>query len=130
MGDLYPSKRVVLLLDDLQRADMNSITLIKEALIASQEIFGFFTYRENEEDISAIEDLQRALSTANVHQLTLSLCPLNEKSIQEIIIEMIGSSSTIVEPLAILIKQKTKGNPFFVRQVRYNRVNNLVEEKY
>jgi predicted ATPase len=118
LSQLYENTRVVIMLDDLQRADSNSISLIKEILLSGTIVFALCTYRDNEEsDLISIEILHKAVQQADIRHLTLALSPLGVSSIECMIQEMIGSPSPVTGPLAILTKQKTQGNPFFICQV-------------
>lgn len=120
LSSLYSEQRVVILLDDLQRADSNSILLIQELILSANRgicLFSLFTYRDNDEDLTSIELFKQALQSAQASQHTIALSPLPRNHTEKIIQEMLGSTSSILGALTELTQQKTNGNPFFINQV-------------
>jgi len=111
---------LVLFLDDLQWADPASLELLQALLGASSKGYLLLVgaYRDNE--VFPGHPLRLALAEiektgrAAVHSLTLA--PLTESDVNELIADALGSSPALAWPLARLVYQKTRGNPFFNNQ--------------
>lgn len=110
---------LIIFLDDLQWADLASLNLIR--LIMQEESIGHLfligAYRDNEVDAThslmiTLEDLRAA--NIVVDQVTLS--PLTQKQLTQMVADTLSQEADAVEPLAELIMLKTQGNPFFVNQ--------------
>ena len=127
---------LVIFLDDLQWADGASLTMIK-VLMTEREI-GYLlllgAYRDNEVfpahplilTLSEIEkqchpvDVRSAKQSSSKENQavisTITLKPLTEPQINELVADTLSCSMKIAEPLTELIYQKTQGNPFFTTQ--------------
>ncbi len=110
---------LVIFLDDLQWADSASLKLMQ--LLATQSNTGYMliigAYRDNE--VSAAHPLmltltQIRLSGATVNEIALA--PLELTNINDLVADTLNCSHQLALPLAELIFQKTKGNPFFCTQ--------------
>jgi predicted ATPase/signal transduction histidine kinase len=110
---------LVIFLDDLQWADSASLKLI-EMLVSDNDsghmlIIG--AYRDNE--VSATHPLvltlkQIRLSGKVVNEIAISLLEIDH--INNLVADTLNCSQILALPLAQLIYQKTKGNPFFCTQ--------------
>ena len=110
---------LVMFLDDLQWADSSSVNLIQ--LLMSELEGGYLlligAYRDNE--VSAAHPL--ILSLAELKKVpaiinTITLAPLNNYSLNQLVANTLSCTLDIAEPLTKLIYQKTQGNPFFSTQ--------------
>ncbi len=110
---------LVIFLDDLQWADAATIKLI-ELIIADTSIKYLFligAYRDNE--VTASHPLKIMLDSVSklgkqINYLTLN--PLNQNHINQLIADTLYKDENSVQPLTELVINKTKGNPFFVNQ--------------
>lgn len=115
---------LVIFLDDLQWADMESLRLIQVLMNLEpqmnsilQNLVLILAYRnedigENHPLITILEGLQN--SGIPVHQIALKA--LEDSAINELIAETLVCSLEKAKPLAELVSQTTQGNPFFIRQ--------------
>ncbi|MEH2135875.1 ATP-binding sensor histidine kinase [Nostoc sp.] len=110
---------LVMFLDDLQWADSASLSLM-QVLMSQNEVDSLLTigaYRDNEVFLAhplmlTLEEMKKALATIS----TLTLTPLNQSQIDCLVADTLSCSTVIAQPLAELVYQKTKGNPFFATQ--------------
>ncbi|NJO61709.1 MAG: AAA family ATPase [Richelia sp. RM2_1_2] len=110
---------LVIFLDDLQWADSASLKLIQFLIGESESRYLLMigAYRDNE--VSAAHPLMLTLAEiAKTEAITntITLAPLNTKSLNLLIADTLNSSLLIAQPLTQLVYQKTKGNPFFTTQ--------------
>lgn len=112
-------KPVILFLDDLQWADTSSLNLIKLLLTQTKNksllILG--SYRNNE--TGPLHPLTLVLnaikqSRGNLNHTVLS--PLEEKDINQLLIDTLHQDNRNIKKLAQLCVEKTHGNPFFLNQ--------------
>jgi len=110
---------LVIFLDDLQWADLASLNLLKLMLTDAepQYLFVVGAYRDNE--VSATHPLMMTLakireSGATVNQITLQ--PLATEDVSQLIAETLYRELDLVQTLAKLVIEKTRGNPFFVNE--------------
>jgi len=109
---------LVIFLDDLQWADSASLNLLK--LLMDETFNGYLfiigAYRDNE--IFAAHPLMLTLKeiekVATVNTLTLR--PLNQADVNNLIADTLSCSTEVALPLTELVYQKAKGNPFFTTQ--------------
>ncbi|MBW4505231.1 MAG: AAA family ATPase [Scytonematopsis contorta HA4267-MV1] len=110
---------LVIFLDDLQWADSASLKLMK--LLISESEDGYLlligAYRDNE--VSAAHPLMLSLkeiskSAAIIN--TITLAPLDEASLNQLVADTLICPVEIALPLTQLVYQKTRGNPFFSAQ--------------
>ena len=108
---------LVLFLDDLQWADPSSLSLIQR--LVGDPIGGHMlllgAYRDNE--VNPEHDLTRtvvALERMGATVTTLALKPLARLSVTRWLADSFHQTTDEVGPLAKLVHQKTRGNPFFV----------------
>ncbi|MBW4519364.1 MAG: AAA family ATPase [Scytolyngbya sp. HA4215-MV1] len=111
---------LVIFLDDLQWADLASLSLI-ERLVEQHEcrfLLLIGAYRSNE--VSATHPLIRLvdkLGKAKMPIHTLTLPPLSQENINHLIADTLNCSVDAALSLTQLIDQKAQGNPFFTTQL-------------
>ena len=106
-------------LDDLQWADPASLKLMQ--LLMGESQIGFLlvigAYRDNEVFpahplMLKLDEVSKAGATVN----TITLKPLSELSLNQLVADTLTCAITVAQPLAELVHQKTQGNPFFATQ--------------
>lgn len=114
-----PSHPLALFIDDLQWLDTATIELI-ERLVSESDIRHLLligAYRDDE--IQADHRLSQALQAmraANLRLLEIHVAPLTRGEVTMLTADTLRTAPTVVRPLAQLIFNKTKGNPFFAVQ--------------
>ncbi|MEH2233315.1 MAG: AAA family ATPase [Nostoc sp.] len=110
---------LVIFLDDMQWADSASMKLIQ--LLMNESNSGYLlligAYRDNE--VSAAHPLMLTLdeiAKANATLNKITLAPLSEASLNQLVADTLNCSLETTEILTKLVYQKTKGNPFFSTQ--------------
>ena len=107
---------LVIFLDDLQWADLASLSLIK-VLIEDSDI-GYLlllgAYRDNE--VFPTHPLMLTLGELESFVSTITLAPLSPHHIQQLVAETLSCHVEVAKPLSDLIYRKTQGNPFFTTQ--------------
>lgn len=115
---------LVIFLDDLQWSDTSTLDLIKYILTSGNIHYVLFigAYRDNEVKaghplLATLEELKNAQQSSipPFHQIFLK--PLGFSAINQLIADTFHSQPNVTEPLANIIFQKTKGNPFFVSRL-------------
>ena len=114
---------LVIFLDDLQWADLASLSLLKSLLMESQidsenkHLLILGAYRDNE--VFSAHPLMLTLDEVAAQETkinTLNLAPLSESDINQLVADTLLCSTDIAKPISQLIYQKTRGNPFFSTQ--------------
>ncbi|MDY6805697.1 MAG: ATP-binding sensor histidine kinase [Cyanobacteriota bacterium] len=114
-----PEHPLAIFLDDLQWADSATLKLLE--LITTDEkteyLFLIGAYRDNEVSpthpfIMTVEKLLEKGATVN----RISLTPLALSWVSQLIADTLQSDIATVQPLAELVWNKTRGNPFFVNE--------------
>lgn len=118
---------LVLFLDDLQWADTPSLTLMGRLVggVTEASLLVLGAYRNNEVDdahplMAMLRELEAQRDTGSaggrrvLHRLELA--PLEHDAVTNLVAETLQTSAGAVTPLADLIFEKTRGNPFFVNQ--------------
>jgi len=110
---------LVVFLDDLQWADPASLNLIQTVATDPdlKHVLLIGAYRDNE--VAAHHPLMLVLDAIRKTGLsmhTITLGPLSVADINQLIVSFLKNPAHISEPLAEVIHEKTKGNPFFVTQ--------------
>jgi PAS domain S-box-containing protein len=114
-----PEHPLALFLDDLQWLDAATLDLI-EALLTQPDVQALLligAYRDNE--VNATHPLLRkleALHGAGALVREITLAPLAQEDLGALIADSLHSSREQVTPLALLVHEKTGGNPFFASQ--------------
>ena len=119
---------LVIFLDDLQWADASSLKLVQRLLEhkGAQYLLLIGAYRDNK--ISPTHPLSLSLEEMEksgdpIHKIHLS--PLGILHVTKLIEDTLHTDCSNSEPLADLVYQKTRGNPFFVNQF----LQSLYQEK-
>ncbi|MBD2664478.1 serine/threonine kinase with two-component sensor domain [Richelia sinica FACHB-800] len=110
---------LVIFLDDLQWSDLASLQLIKLLITEKSNCYLLLigAYRDNE--VSPTHPLMLMVDEirlSNSHLKTITLAPLSESKLNNLISDTLGCSQNSSLPLTKLVYQKTQGNPFFARQ--------------
>ena len=114
-----PDHPLVMFLDDLQWADSASLNLLNLLMAESETAYLLVlgAYRDNEVFpahplMLTLEDIKT--QQAQIHTLTLK--PLTETHINQLVADTLLCTTELATPLAELVYQKTQGNPFFATQ--------------
>jgi predicted ATPase/signal transduction histidine kinase/ActR/RegA family two-component response regulator len=123
-----PSQPLVLFLDDMQWADVATLKVL-ESLFAStglRHVYLLFTYRDTEVDAAhPLEWLIGKLRSSPAKLGMVTLQPLNQANVADLVHDTLRCSTQEACSLAELIYRKTDGNPFFVREL----LKSLYDEK-
>ncbi|MBW4681789.1 MAG: AAA family ATPase [Microcoleus vaginatus WJT46-NPBG5] len=108
---------LVIFLDDLQWADSASLNLLALLMQDSRYLLILGAYRDNEVSpvhpfILTVDELVKTGVAVN----TITLPPLRESDINELVADTLNCKLSLAQPLAKLVYQKTQGNPFFATQ--------------
>lgn len=124
---VFPQKEhpVVLFLDDLQWADMASLQLMKNIMFSDiHYLFLIFSYRDNEvNETHPFSELLNDVEKHNIRIDKITLGPLKEKEVTELIVNFLRCSEERGFGLAGLVQEKAGGNPFFVNQFLHTLYN-------
>ncbi|MEO0685005.1 MAG: serine/threonine-protein kinase PknK, partial [Cyanobacteria bacterium J06649_11] len=114
-----PEHPLVMFLDDLQWADSASLNLLK--LLMAESETGYLlvlgAYRDNE--VFPAHPLMLTLEDITKNQVqihTLTLKPLTETHIHNLVADTLLCTIELAVPLGQLVYKKTQGNPFFATQ--------------
>lgn len=114
-----PEHPLVMFLDDLQWADSASLSLIQVLMVDSTKghLLLIGAYRDNEVFgahplMLTLDTLSKARTTVN----TITLQPLSQPSLNQLIADTLHCAEPLAQPLTELVMQKTQGNPFFATQ--------------
>ncbi|EEA03292.1 ATP-binding region ATPase domain protein [Burkholderia sp. H160] len=107
---------LVLFLDDLQWVDSGTLDLLEHlrTLPALQGLLLLGAFRSSE--VPASHALQRVVRTQATRPEVMALQPLAEEDVGELLSNALCSSRDHVTPLANLVYERTRGNPFFATQ--------------
>ncbi|MEM1308133.1 MAG: AAA family ATPase [Cyanobacteria bacterium P01_H01_bin.153] len=118
-----PEHPLTIFLDDLQWADSASLHLMKllmdnRAAEQHGHLLMLGAYRDNEVSpghltMLALDDIQKQGQQIT----TLTLAPLQQPEITQLVADTLRCAPAAIEPLAELIYKKAKGNPFFTTQL-------------
>ncbi|MEM5370386.1 AAA family ATPase [Paraburkholderia azotifigens] len=110
------ARPLVLLLDDLQWADVGTLHVLERLLKHAESALLFIgAFRGNE--VGADHPLRTGLLAARHDALTIELGPLHEDALRELIARALHRDVHALAPLAEEIGRKTGRNPFFVRHL-------------
>jgi predicted ATPase len=122
-----PEHPVALYLDDLQWLDAATLDLIDDLLTQpdTKHFLLIGTYRDNEVDAThpLMRKLQAMRQTGALLQ-QIELAPLSHEDLQQLISDALHCEPREAGPLAKLVHEKTRGNPFFAIQF----ISGLFEE--
>ena len=118
-----PEHPLALFLDDLQWLDAATLDLLEDLLTRSdlQHLMLIGAYRDNE--VTAAHPLMRkfdAIKTAGGKVTEITLAPLTQVHLRQLIADALHCQPERVAPLAQMMHDKTGGNPFFVRQFLFS----------
>lgn len=108
---------LVLFVDDLQWVDSGSLDLCEALMMdgGSSHLFLVGAYRDNEvTDAHPLALRIARMRAAGVPIQHISLEPLAEDHVAELVLDMFGRRAPDTTGLARLVNAKTQGNPFFV----------------
>jgi len=111
------SHPLVIFLDDLQWADSDSLKLLQLLMHNAGQLLILGAYRDNE--VSPVHPLMLTVDKirkSGVTINTITLNPLSPEDSYQLVADTLNCTPTIIQPLAKLVYQKTKGNPFFISQ--------------
>ena len=114
-----PDHPLVVFLDDLQWADSASLRLLERTMRDRQlsHFLAIGAYRDNEVGPThPLTALLQQLQEADVPINTITLSPLSQQHLCQLISDTVRSPTQDVLPLATLVQHKTEGNPFFVNE--------------
>ncbi|PTL76364.1 trifunctional serine/threonine-protein kinase/ATP-binding protein/sensor histidine kinase [Vitiosangium sp. GDMCC 1.1324] len=111
---------LVLFLDDLQWVDLASLQLLQHLLTHPEAppILLLGAYRDNEVSPShPLMQMMEGLFKSGAKVTALQLEPLSLEEVRQLVTDTLpGADEEIVEPLSVLVREKTGGNPFFLLQ--------------
>lgn len=112
-----PSRPLVILLDDLQWADVETLQVIERLLLQHDDaaLLLVGTFRDNEVD--AGHPLRAGRLAEVPKALRIELGPLDEAALREMIALTLQQDTSVVGELAELIGRKTERNPLFARNL-------------
>lgn len=107
---LASEKFICCCIDDLQFADHESLDLIQNIIVGKIPMMLILTFREEETLLGTARSI---LSSATPIQLK----PFPEEVTAEYVSETLHRSADYVLPLVAVIQEKTRGNPFLLREM-------------
>lgn len=108
-------KKLAIFLDDVQWIDGVTLKWIEEVMISLENVMVFITYRDNEvSDIHPVEVMIEKLRSYRFNIQELLIEPLSQESIEKLLSKKMAFKES--EEIAHIIRQKTNGNPFFLKQ--------------
>lgn len=110
---------LVLILDDLQWADLASLKLIQHVFAMPDNGHFLFIgiYRDNEvSEAHALTPVMDAIQTSALGMETISIQPLGLDSVRRLLGKFLRLDIEKVATLADIVFDKTRGNPFFINQ--------------
>lgn len=110
LGFLAMQQFLVLCVDDLQFADPESLELIQSIVSRKLPLVLILTYREDSVLPSSIRSV---LATST----NIELSPFDEDETSELVAETLCRDREYVVPLVAVIQEKTRGNPFFIKEM-------------
>ena len=113
------NRPITLFLDDLQWADLTSFELL-DLLLSDRSLKHLLiigAFRDNEVGEShPLEELTRTLEKKDIPVDTISLAPLSEENVNELMADTLHLPPERVAELSALIHEKTGGNPYFISE--------------
>jgi len=112
-----PERPLVLFLDDLQWADTASLELVERLIVDQRGARAALILSWRSSEVDALHPLAAALARVPegaVEEITLG--PLGVEDVTALVVDALGAPLDEAAPLAALVRSKTHGNPFFVRE--------------
>lgn len=113
----YQTGRITMLFDDLQWADVASLSLISGLLHSNEgakRVFFKFCYRDNEVNDSFAAWLQ-SISGFSLDKIKLE--SLTPNGVNQFVSETLRLFPRLTRPLSLVLHKKTGGNPLFLGQI-------------
>ena len=117
-----PSHPLVLLFDDLQWADKDTLALIRkiaadtDASACPTLLVGCYREEAVQDDPAVFESLSE-LSQAVIPTWKIAMEPVGRSSVNELLVDTFRQPPRLTKDLAKEIYNKTQGNPMFIRQL-------------
>jgi hypothetical protein len=111
---------LILVLDDLQWADLGSLALIEELLVSKStpSLLVIGTYRSNEVDRThPVSTMRTRLVASGVVQHEIAVGPLSIDATAAMLAEALGRTREATRSLAERIVRKTAGTPLLIQQL-------------
>lgn len=115
-----PQHPIVLFLDDMQWADLSSLSLLEKLLSENLDKSLLFigSYRDNEvHGHHPLISLSKKLNLTSLSLEELHLNPLTQTDVMQILQDSLHRQAHEVSKLTGILFNKTQGNPFFIRQM-------------
>ena len=110
---------LVIFLDDLQWADVASLALLRELLVGGGTcaLLVVGAYRDQEVDSAHPLAVMLERAQAEGAQVTrIELAPLEPAHVAALVADSLQTAGPEADPLAVLVRERTAGNPYFVLQ--------------
>ncbi|MBF0445862.1 MAG: AAA family ATPase, partial [Magnetococcales bacterium] len=115
-----PKHPLVVFLDDLQWADLSSLSLLEYLFTGDGVSYCLIigTYRDNEvaNDHPLLASIAKIQTASHTPQQLLTLSPPATESMAQLVADTVHSTLQKSNDLALICQKKTHGNPFFLRQ--------------
>jgi predicted ATPase/signal transduction histidine kinase len=112
-----PERPLLLFLDDVQWADPASLELIERMLVDEGRARAALILSWRSGEVDDLHPLTAVLSRVPEGVLQrVELRPLRDGDITDLLVDALGPPRDEVAALAALVRSKTEGNPFFVRE--------------
>ncbi|SMF76797.1 AAA family ATPase [Pseudobacteriovorax antillogorgiicola] len=124
-----PDQPLVLFLDDIQWADESSLECLRSLFrkVDDRYLFLMMAYRSNEIDTGhSFSRMMASLEKDDIFVPEVLLQDLNESHISTLLFDTLKIQGDELQILSEIIFEKTRGNPFFVRQL----LSNLYQKNY
>jgi len=121
---------LVLFIDNLQWADTFSVSLIKEMLLVFQSgpndsgsqffFLGCFAYEmdiDNQGYPYFVMEMFRSIKSFGIESTEIELNPFSKETVNIMLSKQLQLLPRLTRPLTEIIYHKTKGGPFFIRQL-------------
>ena len=111
---------LVLVIDDLQWADADSLDLLSKLLtsVEKSQLLIVGTHRDGEEANAVVtpwlKDLKQEMNEAKIQEISLG--PLSSDTMNALVSQVLKSQPSLTSELAAVVHRKTNGNPFFIFQ--------------
>ncbi|HSI57614.1 MAG TPA: AAA family ATPase, partial [Ideonella sp.] len=121
-----PGHPLVIFLDDLQWADAASLQLLENLFADDQagHLMVIGAFRDNEIGPGhPLPDSLERIAAQGARLLRLTLAPLAEPTVQQLLADTLLRPTAEVAPLAGTVHDKTEGNPFYLKTLLQSMVS-------